>query len=630
MSPETIGRYRILDVLGKGAMGVVYLAHDPVIDRRVALKTLRLDLDAELSAEFRERFLREARAAGRLNHPGIVTIHDVGEEPDTGTVFIAMEYIEGKNLKELLGQGWRPGVTEAARIVAAVADALDYAHRLGVVHRDIKPANIILAPDGTPRITDFGVARLESSNLTVEGQFIGTPNYMSPEQVSGAEVDGRTDIFSLGVVLFELLVGERPFAGNTIAEVTHKIVQQPPPIPSQVAASVPPALNPIVLRCLEKDPGRRFATAGQLARALEAVARIEVRRPAPASDTVAASAETRVGPAPESRPAPPAAGNRLARLRGELGRRWDALPLPEPFRWEVNPRWVAVILGVWILLWAGVLGLLARRVPEGPWPAPSAARVRALHELGTALRRASAALEEGDARAALAGARAVLDQAPASRAAREVAAAARALLEAERRSEATREKVRELVAEGRRLYRKGRYGPAAERFSAALELDPANELAASYLELSQAKISSAPRSRRSRKPAARTSSRSSRTTATRQPVGYARITVFFNSPLNAGTVLVTMDGQTLSQIPFDFTRKGFLGIKKRGTGQVRQSMVIPSGRHTLGVQLSDAQRGPLGFSSFTEEFPAGSTWTLRVDLPDARSEPAFFLVRANR
>jgi len=285
VTPETIGRYRILQILGKGAMGVVYLAHDPVIDRRVALKTLRLDLDTDLSAEFRERFLREARAAGRLNHPGIVTVHDVGEEPETGTVFIAMEFIEGRNLKELLGEGWRPEVTEAARIVAAVADALDYAHRMGVVHRDIKPANIILAPDGTPRITDFGVARLESSNLTVEGQFIGTPNYMSPEQVSGGEVDGRTDIFSLGVVLFELLVGERPFAGNTIAEVTHKIVQQSPPIPSQVQATVPPALNPIVLKCLEKSPEARFSSASQLARALEAVARIGTQRSASPAGT---------------------------------------------------------------------------------------------------------------------------------------------------------------------------------------------------------------------------------------------------------------------------------------------------------------------------------------------------------
>ncbi len=629
MTPESIGRYRILKVLGKGAMGVVYLAHDPVIDRRVALKTLRLDLDADMSGEFRERFLREARAAGRLNHPGIVTIHDVGEEPGTGTVFIAMEYIEGRNLKELMGEGWRPEVTEAARIVAAVADALDYAHRLGVVHRDIKPANIILAPDGTPRITDFGVARLESSNLTVEGQFIGTPNYMSPEQVSGAEVDGRTDIFSLGVVLFELLVGERPFAGNTIAEVTHKIVRQSPPIPSQVEASVPPALNPIVLRCLEKDPDRRFSSAGQLARALEAVARIKVRRPKPPVDTVAAPAGARQDAAPSARAGKSAGGSRLSGLGKELVSRWNALPLPEPLRWEVNPTWAIAIVAAWILLWAAVLGLLARRVPEGPWPAPSAARVRALHELGETLTAARRDLERGDARAALAGARTVLDQAPASRAARSIAAAALERIEAERRSEATRKQVQALVTEGRRLFRKRRYTQAADRFTAALELDPENELAASYLELAQARIPAA-RRRPSAPAASGGSPRASRATAARRTPGFARVTVFFNSPLNAGTVLVTMDGQTLSQIPFDFTKKGFLGIKKKGSGQIRQTTVIPSGRHTLGVQLSDAERGPLGFSSFTEDFPAGSTWTLRIDLPDLRSEPAFFLVRAHR
>ena len=155
MSEKKIGRYEIEKSLGRGAMGVVYLARDPIIDRMVALKTLRVDLDAEFADEFRERFVREARAAGRLNHPGIVTVHDVGEDPETGLMYIAMEYVEGRDLKQILGSGHQFRPSEAARIAADVATALDYAHSLGVVHRDVKPANIILTSDGTPKITDF-------------------------------------------------------------------------------------------------------------------------------------------------------------------------------------------------------------------------------------------------------------------------------------------------------------------------------------------------------------------------------------------------------------------------------------------------------------------------------------------
>ena len=244
MSEEKIGRYEIEKTIGRGAMGVVYLARDPIIDRLVALKTLRVDLDAEHAEEFRERFVREARAAGRLNHPGIVTVHDVGEDPESGLMYIAMEHVEGRDLKQVLAAGEILRHSEAARIVADVAVALDYAHSLGVVHRDVKPANIILTADGTPKITDFGIARLETSNLTVDGQFIGTPNFMSPEQITGKAVDGRSDVFSLGVVLFNLLTEERPFNGGTMHEVTLRIVQEPCPIPSTLSDQIPPALTP--------------------------------------------------------------------------------------------------------------------------------------------------------------------------------------------------------------------------------------------------------------------------------------------------------------------------------------------------------------------------------------------------
>ncbi|MBK9065092.1 MAG: protein kinase [Acidobacteria bacterium] len=246
--------------LGKGAMGVVYLGRDPVIGRRVALKTIRATAeDDSEQREFNERFMREAQAAGTLSHPNIVTIHDVGEEVETQTSFIAMEYVEGKNLKQLLKDKVAFSWDRVAEIAMSVADALDYAHRKGIVHRDVKPANIIiLTSDGTVKITDFGIAKIEASSLTETGQFLGTPNYMSPEQVTGETVDGRSDLFSLGVVLYELLTKRKPFIGDNLTSISYKIVHEEFPPPETYDATIPGEFGPILARALAKDPAARF------------------------------------------------------------------------------------------------------------------------------------------------------------------------------------------------------------------------------------------------------------------------------------------------------------------------------------------------------------------------------------
>jgi serine/threonine protein kinase len=278
--PKKFGRYEVVRELGKGAMGVVYLGRDPVIGRLVALKTIRVAVedDAE-QKEFRERFLREAQAAGILSHPNIVTVHDVGEDPETKTSFIAMEYVEGKNLKELLKERASFTYLRTAEIIGQVAEALSYAHRRGIVHRDVKPANIIITPEGTVKITDFGIAKIEKSNLTSTGQFLGTPNYMSPEQVTAEAVDGRSDLFSLGVVLYELLTKKKPFLGDNLTSISYKIVHEAFTPPETYDASIPPEFYGVLKCALAKDPAQRYQRGSDFALALyEFKAREEERQ----------------------------------------------------------------------------------------------------------------------------------------------------------------------------------------------------------------------------------------------------------------------------------------------------------------------------------------------------------------
>jgi serine/threonine protein kinase len=266
-SPGRLGRYEILDEIGKGAMGVVYLAKDPLIGRLVALKTFRIgysvkDLERE---QFRARFMREAQSAGILSHPNIVTIHDVVEESEEGLAFIAMEYVRGTNLKLLLQREGGFDLPFIAGLLGQIADALDYAHSKGVVHRDVKPANIIITADNRVKITDFGIARIDTSNLTQEGQLLGTPNYMAPEQIQGREVDHRSDIFSLGVVLYEMLTRHKPFQGENLTVVSHRIVYDQFTPLAEYGGNLPPGVEPILTRALEKDPNRRYQRAREMA-----------------------------------------------------------------------------------------------------------------------------------------------------------------------------------------------------------------------------------------------------------------------------------------------------------------------------------------------------------------------------
>ena len=636
VSVKRIGRYQIQETLGQGAMGVVYLAQDPVIDRRVALKTMRVDLDADNAEEFRERFVREARAAGRLNHPGIVTIHDVGEDPESGLMYIAMEYVEGRDLKQVLASGHRFRPAEAARITADVALALDYAHELGVVHRDIKPANIILTKDGTPKITDFGIARLETSNLTIDGQFIGTPNFMSPEQITGRKVDGRSDLFSLGVVLFNLLTERRPFSGGTMHEVTLRIVQEPCPIPSTLGEDIPAALNPIVLKCLEKNPDRRFQSGAELANVLAALARSLVgREPDDAASTgvFQPDLETRIhaGKAPAAISPPSPRFAKLRRLLPNQLEKFRNLAFPEWLRWEVQPRWVFIVSTAAVALVLAIGFGLRMRIDRGPFPAPSQAASRNLHTVVRSLQTAETRLATGDLTGAESAVLAALDQVPTSPAGRRLARQIRIGIERERTSAKNQQQVSSLVVEGRRSYRNGNYTDASQQFQQALDLDPQHEIAASYLELSRERIQSARVTRTAAATVSGSTIRETEIPAEARPTsGVARITVTFDSPVSEGSLVVTLNGESLADVPFDFSQSTFLGLKKKGRGTIRRVILTPSGQHTLGIQLQHPKRGLLGSATFDRRLEPDSNWTLRVDLPNEKAEPNFFLVKPAR
>jgi serine/threonine-protein kinase len=273
--PETLGRYKVLEVVGRGAMGIVYKAVDPAIDRIVAIKTINLSLNKDELTEYEARFQQEVKAAGRSSHPNIVTIYDVGRNDEVA--YMAMEFLKGRELKELLAAGQRPDVATTVELMAQVADGLAFAHEHDIVHRDIKPSNIMVInlPHGVlAKITDFGIARMPGSAIkTMTGIVLGSPRYMSPEQVVGKALDPRSDIFSLGIVLYETMTGVAPFDGDNLTAIMHATANMQPEPPSTLNAAVPRMLDLIVAKALAKAVDDRYQTMRELAFDLREVGR---------------------------------------------------------------------------------------------------------------------------------------------------------------------------------------------------------------------------------------------------------------------------------------------------------------------------------------------------------------------
>ena len=271
--PEHIGRYEIVSEIGRGAMGRVFLAMDPVIDRQIALKVMapQTEFDPKEWDEMQERFLLEARAAGRLRHPGVVTIFDADRDQETDTAYIAMEFVDGQSLQEMVHTCAPLRPAQILPIIEQVGLALNAAHDKGLVHRDVKPANILLDDQGAVKLTDFGITKFQTHNLTAAGTVLGSPSYMSPEQVRGEAIDDRAALFALGVVLFESLTGKLPFHGDSLATVTYNILELDPISSTDLESSVGPEVVDLVRRATEKDRSKRFQSGYEFAQSIRAV-----------------------------------------------------------------------------------------------------------------------------------------------------------------------------------------------------------------------------------------------------------------------------------------------------------------------------------------------------------------------
>lgn len=270
---ENFAKYKVEKVLGEGAMGVVYACYDSAIGRRVAIKTIHVHLlQGAEGEELRRRFTREVQAVGKLSHPNIVGIFDTDETQDANGAavpYFVMEFVDGRDLQEYLAAGTRFPLSKNIDIACQILDAFEYTHKLGVIHRDVKPANIFLTEDGRIKIADFGIARVDNSSLTQTGAVMGTPNYMSPEQCSGQVMDWRSDLFSIAVVIYELLTGEKAFSANSVHATMMKLVQSTPEAPSVFNPTLPKALDAVIVKALSKSPDERFQSAAEFARALE-------------------------------------------------------------------------------------------------------------------------------------------------------------------------------------------------------------------------------------------------------------------------------------------------------------------------------------------------------------------------
>ena len=670
-----LGRFEILSELGKGAMGVVYLAKDPSIGRLVAIKTIRAsagDEDDSESREFRERFMREAQTAGILSHPNIVTIYDVGEDKDSGVSFIAMEYIEGKTIKALLVDraGFAPD--QIADIIGQVAEALDYAHRKGIIHRDVKPANIMITTDGKVKITDFGIAKVASSNLTTTGQFLGTPNYMSPEQVTGAPVDGRSDIFSLGVVLYEMLSRKKPFSGENLTTISYKIVHENYAPIADPSKNIPGEFDAILSKALAKDPWNRFQRGKDLALALyQAKARFEEQAIFQDLGTMVSSAENLptlklenledvarqgaaeasggarpgvdhdethpssphvpietnpLGEAPAAAAAPPEG---VPAEAAALSAPAPAAPPAGPSVWHaaVNPKYWWGIVGLAVIAVAAVVIGLKLRIPKAE-PAKAADEINRV-QLALEQQFASGRdlYQKGRYADSLAIFRAILQKDPSMKAARQYSQMAEEGLRNEESKKADQAKAALVAAHiqnGRTALEQKNFDAALSEAEAALNIDAQNPEAVKLSEDARRSIANVKRAelKKAEKKKAQTLARAGQPQS-RGATGGAPAAGAAARPAPAAAGPATMRLTFASPIPKGYLmvavndlivyRKNFDFGKKDG-GTVSDTIHVAAGAVSVKVWLTTPDPTIKGYQPLTATFAGGDSRSLTLTL----------------
>ena len=674
-----LGRFEILSELGKGAMGVVYLAKDPSIGRLVAIKTIRAsggDEDDSESREFRERFMREAQTAGILSHPNIVTIYDVGEDKDSGVSFIAMEYIEGKTIKALLVEMTQFAPDQISDIIGQVAEALDYAHRKGIIHRDIKPANIMITTDGKVKITDFGIAKVASSNLTTTGQFLGTPNYMSPEQVTGASVDGRSDIFSLGVVLYEMLSRRKPFSGENLTTISYKIVHENFTPLADISKNVPAEFDSILGKALSKDPWNRYQRGKDFALALyQAKARFEEQAIFQDLGTMVSSAEnlptmkleglegleeaTRLdAPALEDSArgrtvavAEGTGGIRAAEkssaalgesTREVVGGAGGAPPAPaaavagkpgaaKPTVWKsaVNPKyWWGIVAAVAVIVGIGLL-VLKSRIPGGEPQKAVEDASRAQVDLQKEISNGKDLYGKGRYAESLALFRSVLQRDPSQKVAREYSQMAEEAIRNEQQKKADEEKTAQIASHlqaGRSALDAKDFDSALKESEAVLNLDPKNEDAAKLSEdtrkrLTEEKKAELRKGERKKKgeALARAGEAQSKTPAATSGSAPAAGRAAAPSATTPATIRLTFS----SPIPKGYLmiavndaiiyRKNFDFGKENG-GVVSDTLKVAPGSSTVKVWLTTPDSSVKGYQPINANLAGGDSRVLTVTL----------------
>jgi serine/threonine protein kinase len=574
--PLKLGRYEVVRELGKGAMGIVYLAKDPLIGRLVALKTIRpaAGADDDETKEFQQRFVREAQAAGILNHPAIVTVHDIGQDEGSGVSFIAMEYVEGSNLKEVLAQGRPLTFDDIGEIVAQIADALDFAHSKGIVHRDVKPANIILLEGNRAKIMDFGIAKIASgaANLTTTGQFLGTPNYMAPEQIKGAPVDGRTDIFSLGICLYECLTRRKPFGGDSLTSISYKIVHEPFPPLHEINPQIPDGYEDVVTLCLAKDPAKRYQRAKDMAAALRTVVRGERPskiEPAIAEETIVThdrNAPTIELPYAEgegvglsTRPVTAGAEGgsstaRRAALRKQLNETISRVRQYPGWRKRVSPYAFAAIVSILVIGLAGAVLAIQKQKPKVPKVDSRVeqrlAKERRLREEGNAL------LREGKIKEAHEKFEELSRLAPNSPAIADIVQKLETMREREELSKQQLATAKQKRDQGIELYNQKKFDEAMQLLQESFSMNPGDDVTANYLKFAQeqqliadAKAKAVQQQQQQvRIGGTTTTTGGGRTSGPGAvtPASPAQLTTLFESPFSDGYIMVKVGADTVA------------------------------------------------------------------------------------